>query len=77
MKAFVLIEVATGKVVSVVKAMHQVAGVKSADSVTGLYDIIAVVEASDSVAIGKVVTEKIHPIDGVVRTLTCFAVDME
>jgi DNA-binding Lrp family transcriptional regulator len=77
MKAFVLIEVATGKVASVVKAIHGVEGVKSADSVTGLYDIIAVVEASDSVAIGKVVTERIHTIDGVVRTLTCFAVKAE
>jgi len=74
MIAYVLIEVATGKVASVVKAMHGVEGVKSADSVTGLYDIIAIVEASDSIAIGKVVTEKIHTIDGVVRTLTCFAV---
>ena len=74
MKAFVLIEVGTGKVASVAKAMRGVEGVKSANSVTGLYDVIAVVEASDSIAIGKVVTEAIHTIDGVARTITCFAV---
>ena len=77
MKAYVLVEVATGKVASVVKALRGVKGVESADSVTGLYDIIAIVEAPDSIAIGKVVTEAIHTIDGVTRTLTCFAVETE
>jgi len=75
MKAYVLTEVATGKVASVVKALREVKGVQSADVVTGLYDVIAIVEAPDSIAIGKMVTEAIHTIDGIVRTLTCFAVE--
>lgn len=77
MKAYVLIEVATGEVASVVKAMREIKGIESADVVTGLYDVIAVARASDSIAIGKIVTDSIHTIDGVVRTFTCFAVEIE
>jgi len=75
MKAFVLIEVTTGKVTSVLNALRGVKGVMSADIVTGLCDIVATVEAPDSIAVGKIVTGSIHTIDGVVRTRTSFAVE--
>ncbi|GAI12853.1 unnamed protein product, partial [marine sediment metagenome] len=40
-KAFVLIEIGVGKTKNVVTALGKVEGVKSADAVTGPYDIIA------------------------------------
>jgi DNA-binding Lrp family transcriptional regulator len=73
-RAFVLIETAVGKTKDVVAALHQVPGVASVDVVTGPYDIIAVVEASDLASVGDTVTGSVHTISGIVRTVTCLAV---
>ena len=72
-KAFVLIETVVGKNKDVVSALKQLNGVKSVDVVTGPYDIIAVVEGETLNDIGEVVTNKIHPIGGISRTVTCLA----
>ena len=76
MKAYVLIEIAAGKVSSVVKSLRQLEEVQSADSLTGMYDAIAVVETPDPEGIRNVVTEKLHTTEGITRTLTCFAVEI-
>ena len=73
-KAYVLIETAVGKSRSVTSRLNGIAGVDSVDPVTGPYDIIAVVGASDLNAVGDLVTREIHTIDGVDRTVTCLAV---
>ncbi len=73
-KAFVLIETAVGRNKEVATALEKLAGVKSVDTVTGPYDIIAVVEEDDLNAVGNVVTTKIHPIEGVTRTVTCLSI---
>lgn len=75
-KAFVLIETAVGKTKDVVAALQslKIKEMKSVDLVTGPYDIIAVVEHDDFNAIGNMVTEKIHPIPGIARTVTCLSV---
>ncbi len=75
-KAFVLIETAVGKTQEVVTALRKVERLKSADAVIGPYDIIAAVEAPDIEGIGNLVTEKIHPIPGVSRTMTCPSVGL-
>ncbi len=72
-KAFVLIETAVGKTKEVVSALQKLEGVKSVDTVTGPYDVIAVLEAASLNAIGELVTEKIHPINGISRTVSCLA----
>ena len=71
LKAFILIETGMAKTKDVVSALGKVEGVKSADAVTGPYDIIATVEAKDLEGIGNLVTAKIHPTPGVARTITC------
>ena len=76
MKAYVLIEIAAGKVNDVVKGLRKIDEVQTADSLTGLYDAIAVIENVDPEAIRKVVTERLHTMDGINRTLTCFAVEV-
>jgi len=73
-KAFVLIETAVGKTKDVINILNKSDGIKSVDAVTGPYDIIAVVDGEDLNAIGSMVTNKIHPIPGVNRTVTCLAI---
>jgi len=72
-KAFVLIETMVGKSKEVVSALKQLEGVRSVDTVTGPYDVIAIVEAKNLNDIGDIVTSKIHPITGISRTVTCLA----
>jgi len=73
-KAFVLIETVVGRNREVVAALKQLAGVKSVDTVTGPYDIIAIIEGETLNDIGDLVTGKIHPITGISRTVTCLAI---
>jgi DNA-binding Lrp family transcriptional regulator len=73
-KAFVLIETAVGKTKEVVSILNKIEGLKSVDTVTGPYDIIAVIEAEDLNKIGDLITGKIHAIEGIVRTVACLAV---
>ena len=76
-KAFVLIETAVGKTREVVAKIEQLDGVKSADAVTGPYDVIAIVESKSLNDIGDLVTRKIHPIRGISRTVTCPALSFD
>ncbi len=73
-KAFVLIETAVGKSKDVVAALSKLEGVNSVDTVTGPYDIIAVVQGKTLNDIGDLVTGRIHPIAGISRTVTCLAI---
>ena len=72
--AFVLIEVTVGKTKEVAQNLQKIKGVKSVYTVTGPYDIIAVVEEADMDSIGQVVTKQVHAIPGVSRTITCIAI---
>ncbi len=73
-KAFVLIETAVGRSKEVLTALRKLEGVNSVDTVTGPYDIIAIVEGETLNDIGDLVTGKIHPIAGISRTVTCLAI---
>ncbi len=73
-KAFVLIETVVGRTKEVDAGLRRIKGVKSVDTVTGPYDVIAVIEAETLNEIGDLVTEKIHPISGISRTVTCLSV---
>ena len=73
-KAFVLIETAVGRTKEVAAALRQLKGVKSVDSVTGPYDVIAIIEGETLNEIGDLVTAKIHPVAGITRTVTCLAI---
>jgi len=73
-KAFVLVETAMGKNKDVVSALRKIKGMKSVDTVTGPYDVIAVIEADTLNEIGDIITSKIHGVDGISRTVTCLAV---
>ncbi len=72
-KAFVLIETAMGKNKEVVTALKQLEGVKSVDTVTGPYDVIAILERENVNDMGDLITTKIH-ITGISRTVTCLVI---
>jgi DNA-binding Lrp family transcriptional regulator len=70
-EAFVLIQVGVGMPAGVVQAVSAIPGVRSAEAVTGPYDVVARVEAADIDALGRLVVSRIQAIEGVTRTLTC------
>jgi len=73
-KAFILIETMVGRTREIAAQMKGLEGVKSVDLVTGPYDIIAIVEAETLNQIGDIITQIIHPIGGISRTVTCLAI---
>ena len=73
-RAYILIETAVGKSRTVSGELRQLDGVENVDSVTGPYDIIAVISAEDLNAVGDLVTSQIHTIEGILRTVTCLSV---
>jgi DNA-binding Lrp family transcriptional regulator len=48
--------------------------VKSAELVTGPYDIIAIAETESLNDVGDLITIKINTVTGISRTVTCLAV---
>ena len=74
-KAYIMIETAAGKSRDVLKALRSVQAVETVEAVTGPYDIIAVVIAPDLNVIGDLIPSRIHTINGVTRTLTCFVLN--
>jgi len=72
-KAFILIEIASGRTREVISALKQLEGVKSVDPVAGPCDVIAVIEQESLTDIGDLVISKIHPIPGISRTVTCLS----
>ena len=75
-KAYVLVETAVGKTRDVLEAVRTIPGIETADAVTGPYDLIITVQASDLNAVGNLVTSRVHTIGGIVRTTTCLAMSL-
>lgn len=75
-KAYVLIQTEVGKAVDVADAARDIAGVVSAEDVTGPYDVIVQTEADTMDELGKMVVSKIQLVDGITRTLTCPVVNL-
>jgi DNA-binding Lrp family transcriptional regulator len=73
-RAYLLIEADAGEVGAVIRALREVPGIRTADAVTGPYDIIATLETSDQRMIGRLVIDVIHGITGIKRTITCVAI---
>lgn len=76
-KAYVFIQVAAGHSRDVVSALLNNPNVVSASRVTGPYDVIAVIQADALNAIHDLITEKIHRLQGVVRTTTSVSVEQQ
>lgn len=76
MKAYVLLNIRTGEVAQVLHLLATVPSIREAHMTFGPYDAVAVLEAGDVNAIGKIISNEIQPIPGILETLTCLAVDI-
>ncbi len=70
-KGYVLINTTAKGAKHVLGALQYARAVESAEAVTGPYDIIAIVQAEDVDALGRVIAREIQNIAGVEKTLTC------
>ncbi|HZQ48725.1 MAG TPA: Lrp/AsnC ligand binding domain-containing protein [Candidatus Dormibacteraeota bacterium] len=70
MRAYMFINAMRGQSLGLIKQLRGIEGVKSADAITGDYDIVAAVEAKD---LGDLRTTMagVQAIDGILKTTTC------
>jgi DNA-binding Lrp family transcriptional regulator len=68
--AYVLIKIAPGKSRGITEQIARIEGVKTAHPVTGMFDIIAYLEAADINHLTGTVRQRIQTLDGVLRTHT-------
>jgi DNA-binding Lrp family transcriptional regulator len=68
--AYILIQTVTNAA-HVARDVRDIDGVESADDVSGPYDVIVRVTASNMDALGHTVVNGIQSVDGITRTLTC------
>lgn len=71
MIAYVLVQTEVRASGNVVGEIAGIKGVRSAEAVTGPYDVIAKAEANSLDELGKLVIQQIQSVAGVTRTLTC------
>ncbi len=69
--AYVLIQTEVGKAQEVAREVRTISGVMEAENVTGPYDVLIKIEASDVDRLGKMVVTEIQMLRGITRTLTC------
>ncbi len=72
-KAYVLMEIQSGKTKQVVEAIRKLQRVVSVDAVTGPYDAIAIIQGESLNDIGELIVSELHPVNGISRTVTCLA----
>jgi DNA-binding Lrp family transcriptional regulator len=69
--AYILIQTEVGKAAAVAEQIGGLAGVTSAEDVTGPYDVIVRAEADSVDELGKLVVANVQSVEGITRTLTC------
>jgi DNA-binding Lrp family transcriptional regulator len=74
-EAYVLVQTAVNAS-HVAHEIRALDGVQSADDVSGPYDVIVRVAASDMDTLGRLVVSSIQSVDGITRTLTCPVVEL-
>ena len=73
-KAYVLMNLTATSLSETLKEVRDIKGIKFADAVTGPYDAVIQVEASNMDELGRLITTKLLKVKGVSKTLTCVAV---
>ena len=73
-RAYILIETAVGETNAVSNALKEMPMMKAVDTVTGPFDIIGVAEADNLPSIGDLISDGMHSIPGIIKTVTCLSV---
>ena len=76
-KAYILIETSVGKTGEVIEKLRNLDSMTTVDAVTGPFDIVAVAEAETLNQIGDLISEGMHTIPGIVKTVTCLSVSIQ
>lgn len=69
--AYILITANSKATKNALKILRASNFIKSADIITGPFDIIATAQADNIDALGQLVTDEIQSIDGIERTISC------
>ncbi len=69
-RAYVLIQTVPGRVDSILRVLRRMPLVRNVDSVTGPYDVVALVEVGELRELSRVVAGTIGGVRGVTRTTT-------
>jgi DNA-binding Lrp family transcriptional regulator len=69
--AYILIQTEVGKAAAVAAEISGIAGVATAEDVTGPYDVIVRADADTVDQLGQLVVARIQNVEGITRTLTC------
>ncbi len=73
-RAYILIETVVGRTAEVSAALEAMPAMKRVDTVTGPYDVIAIAEAEDLPSLGNLISDEMHSIMGIVKTVSCLSV---
>jgi len=73
--AYVFVNIKAGAGNKVLESIKKIPEVKQAHLVTGLYDIIAYVEAPDMKVLGTTLMVNMQNVAGIDRTITCVCVN--
>lgn len=76
-RAYILIETSVGQTGEVIERLRQLDSMTTVDAVTGPFDIIGVAEAETLNAIGDLISDGMHRIPGIVKTITCLSVSIQ
>ena len=74
--AYILVQTEVGRAAAVAEEIGGIAGVDSAEDVTGPYDVIVRAEAETVDELGRLVVARVQSVDGITRTLTCPVVNL-
>jgi DNA-binding Lrp family transcriptional regulator len=74
--AYILVQTEVGRAAAVAQGIAEIPGVRSADDVTGPYDVIVRAESDDVDSLGKLVVARVQGVSGITRTLTCPVVNL-
>jgi DNA-binding Lrp family transcriptional regulator len=70
-QAYILVQTEVGRAADVARQIAEIAGVMTAEDVTGPYDVIVRARAENVDELGKLVAAQIQAVEGITRTLTC------
>jgi hypothetical protein len=76
-KAFLLLEIPTIDKIHIIRAISRLSGVLSVDEVTGVYDVIAIIEGNNLDEIGNLVVTQMQPIINACLCAVCLVTPLK
>ena len=73
-RVFILIETTVGKTTEVAQALESLKMITSVDTLTRPFNIIGIAEAESLASIGNLISDGMHRIPGIEKTITCLSV---